>query len=209
MEPVRILDTATPWLADIAKNNPNYCRWALKSTGWMVQQEVKKGIRSRAPGGHSYAKGMAAKRRRAIDELMGRKSFRTYRPLGKLLQAVGYDKKNVGKDGSGSVIIGWLSDSAQWLGEIQEGGHSRVITPKMRRMFWAAGIPISKATNEVKIPARPTYDPMYQVLEPIIPKYFEQKIFDYWTGQSTRSDPKKPKAIYRVRGGGFSWAASI
>lgn len=209
MEPVRILDTATPWLADIAKNNSDYCRWALKSTGWMVQREIKKGIRSEAPGGRTYVGGMVAKRRRAIDELLGRKSFRTYKPLGKLLQAVGYDKRDIGKDGSGRVIIGWLSDSAQWLGEMQEEGVSLAITPKMRRMFWAAGIPLAQATNEVKIPARPTYDPMYQVLEPVIPKYFEQKIYEYWTGQGTRSDPKRPKTTYRVRGGGFSWAASM
>lgn len=207
-EPIRILDTATPWLARIAEENPKYCRWALKSTGWMMQREIKKGIKAKAPGGRSYTPGMAAKRRRALDQGMGRQTFRTYRPMGQLLQATGYDKGGIQQDGSGSVVVGWLSESAQWLGERQEEGFTQTITPKMRRMFWAAGIPLAKDTQEIKIPERRTYDPMYQVLEPIIPEYFSQKIYEYWSGESTRSDPKNPKAVYRVYGGGFSWVAS-
>ena len=192
----------------MAEKNPSWCRSALKSTGWMIQKEIKAGIRSRAPGGKPYVKGMPAGRRRLLDAGQGRKTFRTYRPMGKLLQAVGYDKSGVGQDGSGSVKIGWLSASAVQIGTIQETGKTIPVTTKMRRYFWAMGVKLQKSTKEIKIPARPTYEPMRAKLEPVIPTYFERKIYEYWTGNTTRSSAKSGRS-YQVKGGGFGWASSI
>ena len=210
MQPVVILerDEISPWIKLVAENNPSWCRSALKSTGWMVQKEVKAGIRSKSPGGKPYVKGMPPKTRRLLDAGQGRRTFRTYRPLGKLLQAVGYDKSGVKQDGSGSIKVGWLSASAVKLGTIQEEGKSLAVTTKMRRYFWALGVKLKQSTKEIKIPARPTFEPMQQKLEPVIPKYFEQKIYEYWEGNDFRSSPAS-KRTYQVKGGVFGWAPSI
>ena len=50
-ESITITDTATPYLNFIAETKPDWMRKALKSTGWMMQKEIKQGIRSGAPGG--------------------------------------------------------------------------------------------------------------------------------------------------------------
>ena len=49
-EPITITDTATPYLNFIAETNPDWMRKALKSTGWMLQKEIKECIRSGARG---------------------------------------------------------------------------------------------------------------------------------------------------------------
>lgn len=58
-EPITITDTATPYLNFIAETKPDWMRKALKSTGWMMQKEIKQGIRSGAPGGRRYPNFMA------------------------------------------------------------------------------------------------------------------------------------------------------
>ena len=45
--PITITDTATPYLEFIAKTKPDWTRKAMKSVGWMMQKEIKAGIKIR------------------------------------------------------------------------------------------------------------------------------------------------------------------
>jgi hypothetical protein len=95
--------------------------------------------------------------------------------MGKLYQATEY--KHYGD--SNRVLIGWISPNAERLGTMQEEGKSTPITSKMRRFFWASGVPLSKRKRYLYIPKRLTIDPVYRINEPKIPSYMDRKIGEY------------------------------
>ncbi|MCF4150221.1 hypothetical protein L2W58_00160 [Dethiosulfovibrio sp. F2B] len=203
-------DMATPWVEDVIREFPEFRRRALKSVGWMMQKEIKKGIESGAPGGRRYAplsgvaRGVKAKSKLRV---MKKKKVRSG-PLGKLRKAVGYQYKD-----DGSLTVGWLSKSAVYLGSMQEKGRRLPVTEKMRRFWWSGarakkwpkvlkkGVRLRKETREIILPARPTIGPMREVLVPRIPGYFVKKIDGYMEDDMKRST-KKSKRKYRVYG---SW----
>ena len=82
-EPITITDTATPYLNFIAETKPDWMRKALKSTGWMMQKEIKQGIRSGAPGGRRYPNFMAPARRAAFESAFGAKLRKAYQSGGR------------------------------------------------------------------------------------------------------------------------------
>lgn len=171
-ETIKIIDNATPWLKGMAMAKPDWERKSLKSAGWMMQQEIKKGIRSGSPGGQKYAPYMKPSRRRLLQGDAGKTR---YRPMGQLYNAVGYQYDSSG----GRVSVGWLSPSAVWLGSKQEKGASTSVNPKMRALFALSEVPLSKGKSTIVIPARPTYSPMYTILEPKMMPYIEGKILEY------------------------------
>lgn len=185
---VKIIDTATPFFRHVAKTLPREFDRALKSTGWWLQQEIKKGIKAGAPGGQPYKPFTDVTTSRVLDSMRGRgkiksgkryraaRKFRSdHRPLGRLYPATVY---RFYKD-SRRVVIGWVSASAQRYGAMQEKGTRYQITPKMRRFYWAAGIPLSKGKTFIDVPARPTIGPEYQENAQKVPGYIEDKILGY------------------------------
>lgn len=111
-----------------------------------------------------------------------------------MAKAVGYQYKS-----SGDVVVGWLSESAVRLGTKQEKGAKVRITGKMRRAYLAAGVGIKPGRKEVVIPARPTIEPMSDVLVPKAAGYVEEKIWGYLTKGSPINVPKSRRK-YVVRG---------
>lgn len=170
---IKIIDNATPWLKGMAAGAPEWKRKALKSAGWMMQKEIKAGIRSGAPGGRRYTKGLPADKRKMLEKMLGNKGKSKYPMMGRLVNAVGYQYKD------GRVVVGWLSASAVNIGTKQELGLIRQVTDNMRYAFWAAGIPISRDRSTIAIPARPTFAPMRTVLEPKVMPWVEAKIIEY------------------------------
>ena len=170
MAKVDISDRATPFLQDMIKNKPIWVKKAMQSTGLYVRKEIKEGIKSGAPGGVRYAKFMPAEMRAKLEKT-GKKTFGT---LGKMASAVRskYDPSNL------SVSVGWLSRSAIKRGEKIESGQVRPITQKMRDYFKSRNVPLS-AKPAMVIPARKTFDPMQNKLEPKIVPMVEDKIFEY------------------------------
>jgi hypothetical protein len=166
---VIVEDHAAPWLKWAMAKFPDYQRKALKSAGWYGQKEIKAGIRSGAPGGQKYKERMSAKKRAKLER---RKSTK-FPWLGKLVQAIGYQYL----EAQGAVVIGWLSNSAIRLGQKHEGGASRIVTPDIRRRYFAAGIGISKKV--IQVPKRPTIEPMAAELAPKWAPYIEEKIRSY------------------------------
>lgn len=170
------IDNITPWLDWAISHKPDWTRKATKSTAWYAQQEIKKGIRSGAPGGSTYADRMSAARRHEIEDTSrrgGSKLKRRAGVLGNLLNAVGYQFKTA------QVAIGWLSRSAVRIGSWHELGVSQQVTPKMRRLFFAAGVGLKASTTHINLPRRPTYEPMFNYLRDKMPAYFQNKFISY------------------------------
>lgn len=189
---VKINDEATPFLNRVANNLPEQFDRALKSTGWWLRGEIRAGIAQGAPGGQPYKpfSGLPTKLtretshyRKAIKTGRDTSRIRRYqkitrkdrRPLGRLGPAVRYRYYQ----DSRRVVIGWISPSAEKLGTLHEKGGQVAITPKMRRMFFAAGIGLSAGKTHIYIPKRPTIEPEYMEKAPKIPKYIEDKIWNY------------------------------
>jgi hypothetical protein len=187
-----IIDGATPWLEYMATTKPDWLRKALKSFGWYSQQQIKAGIKSSAPGGRAYAEFMPPDMRAKLEAVFGNSPKKRYSPLGKLVNAVGYEY-NAGKQ---IVRVGWLSSSAVRLGENIEQGYSKAITDKMRRYFWAAGVSLS-GKSEISVAARHTFGPMQAILAPKASAYIEEKILEYAKAGAPAARTKNKK--YRVR----------
>ncbi len=173
---ISTIDNIAPWLDWAIKHKPDWTRKAIKSTAWYAQQEIKAGIRSEAPGGSRYAERMIASRRRDIEDTSrrgGSKQKRRAGVLGKLLNAVGYQVKPA------LAAIGWLSNSAVRIGSWHEAGKMQTITPKMRRLFFAAGVGLKASTTHINLPTRPTYAPMFNALRDKLPAWFESKFISY------------------------------
>lgn len=180
-------DFATPWVEDVIRTFPDFRRKALKSTGWMIQKEIKAGIKSGAPGGKRYRPLVGIKRGK-LRGIRVMKKGKPGKPLGRLRLAIGYQYKD-----DGSVVVGWLSRSAVLWGSRQEKGYRRRVTSRMRHLWWVSGrtqkgkirkkgVFLSHGKNEIETPARPTIGPMRQILVPRIPGYFNDKIEEYLEG---------------------------
>lgn len=178
----QLIDTATPFFRHLARESSGEFRKALKSAGWWLRQEIKAGIRAGAPGGEPYAPFSEVTTGRLLRRKGSRRS--QHRPMGRLYQATVY--KYYGD--SMRVIVGWVSKSAEEVGLKQERGHLTAITPRMRRFFWASGVPLSKDKRALAIPKRPTIGPEYRENAPKVPGYIDQKIREYIAkAEATRS----------------------
>lgn len=222
--PITITDTATPYLEFIAKTKPDWTRKAMKSVGWMMQKEIKAGIKSGSPGGHKYANFMPPTMRAQFEAAFGAKVRRAYQDGGKAhregwglksraqLIAGGVKETTVGYTPLGkmfravgyqydarsqSVKVGWLSSSAKRLGEQIERGYTKQITEPMRRTLFAGGFQLAKGKTSFRIKPRKTFGPMRTALQPKLVPYLESKIGEYALGKNTQF--ASSRRAYKVR----------
>lgn len=191
---VRFQDDLSPFLNRIIDEKPQWIGSALKSAGYWSQQQIKRGIKSGAPAGQQYTPLIPAWARRKIDEALGHDPRRNYNVLGKLANAVGYDKTRASE---GIVTVGWLSQSAVVIGTKQEDGFFNTVTEHMRRAFAIAGFPIPEGQTTIQVAARPTYSPMRPVIQAGAPQQVEIKLINYLQGASDRSAASSNR-VYKV-----------
>lgn len=191
---VEVQDMATPYLKQLAANNPKWIASALKSAAFYSQKAVKAGIRSDSPGGSTYKPLMPDKLRQELEIVVGKNEKAHYSILGKLRQAVGYDSSRAA---SGVVIVGWLSRSAVYLGSRQEHGYTIDVTSKMRRAFAAAGMKLTAGETQLTVPARPTFGPMLPQVRAVASKTIEEKLTSYIVGNGARTTASSTRN-YRV-----------
>ncbi|WP_444314083.1 hypothetical protein [Megamonas funiformis] len=189
---VSVKDEALNKLDYYAEAYPVFYKRALKSLGWYSQQEIKKGIRSGAPGGKKYKDLIKPSKRRQIDKAFRKKTKSRYLPMGRLRNAVGYDTKEVNR---GIVTVGWLSRTAVRIGSIMENGIYYYVTPKMRKALLRGRIYTNKKI--IEIPARPTFGPMTVVLEPKLVNYLNGKVEQFIQNPNLRGT-KSSNRRYRV-----------
>lgn len=86
------------------------------------------------------------------------------------------------------VMIGFLTPSAAKFAEAVQAGkrgadgsmsftRRQPVTDKMRRAFWAAGVPLSKSTTVLEQPERPIVQPMFDLMNPQLPEIVEKRIY--------------------------------
>ena len=76
-------------------------------------------------------------------------------------------------------MVGWLAEWAARMGVRAEFGGTVGVTQKMRGLFAGGAEGIKKTTTQIKIPARPTFEPMFAYLSPKLGPYFAGKIEEY------------------------------
>ena len=194
MSNVIINNEASPFFDWLATDD-TWKRRAMKSLGFMMQKEIKAGIKSGAPGGKKYKKLMPDNYRTVLDiGVRGIGQEQQHDFMGNIAKAVGYQYKD------DILNVGWLSPSAVRFGSIQELGDIKIVTQKMRDYFFMVGVPLSPSTTVLHIPARPTYEPMKKVLEPKMSPYLEQKILEYMSGNMETTKESKRRRKYVVYG---------
>ena len=187
-------DMSTPFLKQLVANNPKWIASALKSAAWQTQKTIKSGIKSGAPGGQEYAPMMPAKMRRALEEVLGGDGKTRYPPMGRLQQAVGYDKSQANE---GIVTVGWLSHSSVYLGSKQQQGYETEVTDRIRRAFAAAGIKLKAGKTALHTASRPTFDPMMPIVAPVAAQAMQDKLLSYINGNTSRSSAASNR-VYHV-----------
>lgn len=189
-------DEASPFLEMLVKNNPKWQIDALKSAAWLTSRVIKREMKTKAPGGKQWAPmSLTGKKRRALEIITGGKVASRYTLYGRLVQAIGYEGRLAAIEGA--VPVGWLSWQSQQLGEKLQEGFTTDVTPKVRKLYAAAGLKISKHKVALVTPARPVLDPMKNKLAYVATKQFEKKILSYMMGNTTRSKASS-KARYVV-----------
>jgi hypothetical protein len=77
------------------------------------------------------------------------------------------------------MSIGFLNDNRkmqEWA-KHHAGGTRIAITPRMRRLAFAMGMPLAKDTSEIKVPARPLVNPIFKKEEKNIRQNLQNKIY--------------------------------
>lgn len=174
------------YLRRLASQFPREFAKAIKSAGWALRKDLQDDIYKGGPGEARWSPLSGPHAGRVFDDAKGIQRVPRTHPMGQLVRAIGYRYDR----SSQSVRVGWLSHSAAKRGaELQRGFRTRV-TKKMRRFFWAIGVPIAKGTTMIETPGRDLFDTVMRHREKAIQRYIENKVHDL------------------VRGSGrFAWAA--
>lgn len=182
----KVINTASGNLERLAKVLPKEFDKSLKSAGWWLKTEIQKGIAEGSPGGQRYSaftNVFLSRKRKAKwltnpadgkKYIQGSIAKKKHSPLGRLKQATRY----IWNPASHTVVLGWVSNSAEQIGTMHEmGGKTYQVTDKMRRFFWASGMPISASKKSIFIPKRPTIAPEFRENKDKVAPYIEEKIF--------------------------------
>lgn len=186
---IDLKDEFSPYVKFILATKPEWVSKIMKSLGWQIQQETKKGIKEGSPGGERFSPFSPINLRSKMRKKPGRASKT---PLGKLVNAIGYEFKSIEQ----AVNVGWLSQSAASLGWKAEKGSTQQVTDKMRRKYSALGIPVK---DKIKRPARPIWEPTIKFMQPRIASHFENQINKYLIDDVPKSSVAQSKK-YRVFG---------
>lgn len=162
-------------------------RSALKSEGYRLKDELQQNIRPGGPDSadwpplsNYYEKMARGKRRRYKRRQIGRFSPDAMHPSAKvpMLKIRSGIRYKVDPD-MDLVSIGFVDmrpKALRLLSMLQEG-FTTPVTEKMRRWFFALGLPISPATKELKSPPRPLVGPVFSEQKDRIAKNLPKKFF--------------------------------
>lgn len=165
---VETRDEITPLVKRYLENNPQMIRSLAKSVGWFTQKELKRLV-SNGELPADWKERSPYEIRRALDNKAPKKW------LGKLQRTFAYQYKPE----SGSVDIGWASRSAAVIGNLQEEGAARTVTPALRSFFASRGVPLNQNKQKIKLPSRPIYSAAMRVIQPKIGPFIDMRVKKY------------------------------
>jgi hypothetical protein len=102
--------------------------------------------------------------------------------FGKLPNALGYEYEEPGR-----VKIGWRSTTADREATNLENGQTHPVTAKNRIYWGLRGHPLKWDRQQINLPKRPIFEPMWKKLQPEIPQFIESKLTDYLSGAMTNA----------------------
>lgn len=181
-----INDEISPAIKQLLENNKTTLRRVTKSVGWWLQDTAKDETKKGAPGGVNFKERAPHKR---VRRPLGKNGHAPTSWYGKMRRAMGYEYDN------GVLNVGWVSRTSARYANIQEYGAMRTVTDKVRKKYFAAGVPIKK--NEIKIPERPIFEPLAHEMFPKIGNYVEEKVTKYMT-KDVEFSKKKSRREYKV-----------
>ncbi len=161
-------DGISPVVQRWLKNNPRFISSVLKSTGYMVQNELKEAVRGKFTG-QSWPQRWTLQDRRKLSRTAPGVWY------GRLKNALGYAYDPA----DSSVNVGWTSRTAAFEGNVQEEGVTKQVTPGLRRLFHKRGIHLRATTTKLVTPERPFIEPKYMDIRDKIPAYITQKVQEY------------------------------
>jgi len=187
---VKIYDDALKEVEAKEKRAAQELGRATSSAGYKLQQLIKSGMQAEAPEGEKWppaspwtrlkvmakaqrsfarakAKGKAAKKVRRIG--IGGKGKKA---LSRLAGAVRFVKEGSGEQTT--VRVGFVSPSAAKLAAYHAEPHTVAVTPKMRRLIFAAGLIITKPT--LNIPARPHVEVIWKKRKDTIAPFVDRRV---------------------------------
>jgi len=172
---------------------------SLKSLGWHVQQDLKHEGRQATKGGmlnwpklnpHTGILSRRVSKGKVVNRKWKRDRYRTGEYKGKTIQKLSTREEPFSRmvnmvrykvdPEDATVEIGFLRVKTayyRWL-KAHERGFSVRITPRMRKMLFAWGFPVSAQTKELDIPARPWVKPVGKVWERKATPLFEKKFWE-------------------------------
>lgn len=174
---VEIKDESGPYLRHLADTFPREFNRALRHIGWWMRKEIQDAVYRGGPASARWPRLSQIHAGRALDDAKfemgrGKRKPPATHPYGRLVHAIGYRHNPAGM----SVRIGWLSRSAaQQASKLQKGERIQV-TEKMRRFYWAAGVPLSSSTAQINVPARELISPMHREKRLEIQQRIEKRI---------------------------------
>ncbi len=187
---IQVKGDAAAFFQMVSQKYPQAMRSALRHGAYMAQMRLKKEFLQHAPGGEAIKPLSDIQKWRSLDAFKKRrntygragsdgvkrlkKKNRAYLSYahglawgmsggkwpvgGKLAQASGYQQKTNTMHAS----VGWLSKSAARSGAFFQKGQKQRVTKKMRGLFAAAGIILSRGKDTIEQPARPVIEPFFR-----------------------------------------------
>lgn len=168
-------DKARDIIENFEKRYRKAVKAALTRAGLYLKKQIQKGIRDQKPGGKEYEKlhPITIERKGSKKAMIDDGDFFnaiTFKLTSDTL-FVGVLKQAKDKDGKPLVNIA----------EVHEYGREIKVTPKMRKYLHGIGLHLKAETTYVKIPARPTFGPVWDAevdnVIKIIEEEFQKHIF--------------------------------
>ncbi|MDI3548131.1 MAG: hypothetical protein PWR10_1783 [Halanaerobiales bacterium] len=151
------------FLSRLDKDYQKAYRTGLARVGQAAVKALKRGMTEGAPGGQKYAPNhpFTITRKGSSKPLINHGDLRnsiTSRVVDGATVFVGVKRSAQGKDGQSLVNIAAIHE----LGDGQGGDLLIKVTPKMRAYLHSQGLHLKKDTSYIRIPRRPTFEPVFE-----------------------------------------------
>jgi hypothetical protein len=169
---------------------------AMKSEGYRLSQILKiaaralepklnphTGIMAKAHGGASLVRNFRTQWRgqkgskTRYREYWGSKVSSLQQPISRMANAIGYtfDETTGTLDISFQKNLGSRANRLRYLMHKQAEGGMTIMTPRMRRMLFAMGFPVTKGLTSLIMPQRPLFQPVFDAQKDTIIAMIQQK----------------------------------
>lgn len=188
---------------------PDFMDRSIRHVAWRTQMQMKMEMLAERPGGVKFPSLSRVQRYRLLGEKRG--GHRTFGPIpahglaydmnggdwppgGRIAQSIRYSWKK----GTMRAEIGWLSNKSQKLGVLFQSGQKTRVTPKIRRLFAAAGVVLSKGKTELEQPKRPVVAPFYEHRKNWMTQLLVARMKEHINGQAAATVKRVAESMRRI-----------